>query len=128
MAKQPKRPKSKRQRKVERLQRKARYGPRWDEIRKKVYARDGNQCRACGAKNVKLNAHHILLLRVSQTNDERNLVTLCDSCHKIVEEKALSVLKSGGHKRDVVRMTHRWIMEMRSKHKNGRLIVEEKEQ
>ena len=123
----PKRPKTKQQKKVERLQRKARYGPRWDEIRKKVYKRDGNQCRACGAKNVKLNAHHILLLRVSQTNDERNLVTLCDSCHKIVEEKALRLLKSGGHKRDVIRMTHRWLFEMRSKHKDGKLIVEEED-
>lgn len=123
----PKRPKTKKQRKVERLQRKARYGPKWDAIRKKVYARDGNRCRACGATNVKLNAHHILLLRVSQTNDERNLVTLCDSCHKIVEEKALSVLKSGGHKKDVVRMTHRWLMEMRSKYKDGKLITENKE-
>lgn len=127
MMKSPKRPKSKTQRKVERLQRKARYGPRWNEIRKKVYARDGHQCRACGAKNVKLNAHHILLLRVSQTNDERNLVTLCDSCHKIIEEKALRLLKEGGHKRDVVRMTHRWLVEMRTTHRNGQLITEKKQ-
>lgn len=121
------RPKSKAQRKVERIQRKARYGPKWEIIRKKVYARDGNRCRACGITNVKLNAHHILLLRVSQTNDERNLVTLCDSCHKIVEEKALGLLKNGGHRRDVVRMTHRWLMEMRAKHRNGHLITEEEE-
>lgn len=121
----PKRPKTKKQKRVERLQRKARYGPNWDVIRKKVYARDGHACKACGARNVKLNAHHILLLRVSQTNDERNLVTLCDSCHKIIEEKSLGLLKAGGHKRDVVRLTHRWLTEMKAKYRNGKLITEE---
>jgi 5-methylcytosine-specific restriction endonuclease McrA len=118
------RPKTRAQRRYERESRKARYGPHWNEIRKKVYARDGYKCRACGAKNTKLNAHHILLLRVSKTNDERNLVTLCDSCHKIVEEKGLKLLKSGAHRSDVVRMTHRWIMEMNAKYKDGELITE----
>lgn len=119
-----KRPKTPAQKKLERLQRKARYGKSWDEIRKKVYQRDGNRCRACGAAGVKLNAHHILLLRVSQTNDERNLVTLCDRCHKIIEEKAIRLLQGGGHRFEVVRLTHRWLMEMRTKYKNGKLITE----
>ena len=120
-----KRPKTKQQKRLDRVQRKARYGPKWDEIRKRVYARDGHACKACGARNVKLNAHHIVLLRVSQNNSERNLVTLCDSCHKLIEEKALGVLKSGGHKKDVVRMTFRWLTEMRAKYRNGKLITEE---
>lgn len=110
---------------LERKQRKARYGPKWDEIRKKVYARDGHRCKACGSSNTKLNAHHILLLRVSQTNNERNLITLCDSCHKIVEEKAIKLLQSGGHKRDVYRMTMRWLVEMNAKYRNGKLLTEE---
>lgn len=121
-----KRPKTKQQRRLERAQRKARYGPKWDAIRKKVYARDGHACKACGARNTKLNAHHILLLRVSQTNDGRNLITLCDSCHKIIEEKSLKMLKAGGHKRDVVRLTYRWLAEMKIKYRNGKLIIEEK--
>jgi hypothetical protein len=122
-----KRPKTKAQLRLERKERKERYGKNWDIIRKKVYARDGYKCKACGASNVKLNAHHILLLRVSQTNDERNLVTLCDRCHKIVEEKAINLLKSGGHRRDVVRMTHRWLLEMNAKYRNGKLLTEEED-
>jgi hypothetical protein len=115
-----KRPKGKLQKKYERLQRKARYGPVWEEIRQKVYKRDGYRCRACGrAKgegNVrKLNAHHILLLRVSRTNDERNLITLCDECHREIENKALALLKAGGHRTDVVRLTYRWLIEKRAK-------------
>lgn len=125
--KKPQRPKTKAQLRLERKTRKARYGPKWDEIRKKVYARDGHRCRACGITNKKLNAHHVLLLRVSQTNDERNLITLCDSCHKIIEERAIKMLQSGGHKRDVYRATMRWLVEMNAKYKNGKLITEEKD-
>jgi 5-methylcytosine-specific restriction endonuclease McrA len=117
-----KRPKSRIQKRVERQKRKARYGPRWDEIRKLVYKRDGHRCRACGATNTKLNAHHILLLKVSKTNDDRNLITLCDRCHKMIESKALKLLKEGGHRKDIVRLTHRWLLEMNNKYKNGNLL------
>ena len=123
-----KRPATKQQKRYERAKRKARYGRSWDEVRMLVYKRDGFRCRACGrAKgegNVrKLNAHHILLLRVSQTNDPRNLVTLCDECHREVENKGLRLLKAGGHRRDVVRMTHRWLVEKRAQ-ATQKLMVE----
>src|SRR5208337_1797887 len=86
---------------------KARYGRNWDQIRESVYQRDGFRCRACGKavpEVFKLNAHHILLLRVSQTNDTRNLITLCDECHRTVENKGLAILRNGGHRFEVVRM------------------------
>ena len=105
------------QKKYERLQRQSRYGPKWEEIRHLVYKRDGNRCRACGRSRdevKKLNAHHVLLLKVSQSNDTRNLVTLCDKCHREIESKALAYLKAGGHKRDVVRLTFRWLIEKRA--------------
>lgn len=122
-----KRPQSKQQKRYERLKRKSRYGKSWGEIRQMVYKRDGFRCRACGRvkgdKGVrKLNCHHIVLLRVSQTNDPRNLVTLCDECHMLIESKSLKLLKSGGHKRDVVRMTHRWLLEKKAGQK--KLLVE----
>jgi hypothetical protein len=88
-----------------------------------VYQRDGYRCRSCGKHRgevKKLNAHHILLLRVSKTNDERNLITLCDQCHRIIENKALALLKSGGHKRDVVRMTYRYLLEQKAKRNESR--------
>lgn len=113
-----KRPKTKQQKLDERNKRKARYGRHWDEIRRRVYERDGYHCRACGRtipEIRKLNAHHILLLRVSQSNDIRNLITLCDECHKIIESKALVLLKRGGHRFEIVRLTHRWLMECKIK-------------
>ena len=106
-----KRPKTRQQKTAERAKRKARYGVYWNEIRQRVYERDGMRCRACGKGNTKLNAHHVLLLRVSQTNDMRNLITLCDACHMLVEARALRMLKSGQHRTDVVRMTFRWLQE-----------------
>jgi hypothetical protein len=56
----------------------------------------------------------LLLLRVSQTNDIRNLVTLCDECHKILESKAINLLKHGGHRSDVIRMSYRWLAEQKA--------------
>jgi len=112
---------SKQKRKFDRLKRKKRYGPRWDDIRKLVYKRDGERCRACGRHRSevhKLNAHHIILLRVSQTNDARNLITLCDECHVELEQKGLKLLKSGGHRKDIVRMTYRYLIEKRARMKN----------
>jgi len=111
-----KRPLTRQQRSADRAKRKARYGKHWEEVRHQVYQRDGNRCRACGrtyGQVKKLNAHHVLLLRVSQTNDTRNLITLCDECHRIVENKALSMLKRGAHRSEVVRMTYRWLSEQR---------------
>lgn len=118
-----KRKPTKLQKKYERVKRKSRYGKSWDEVRQLVYKRDGHRCRACGkAKGEggvrKLNAHHILLLRVSQTNSPKNLITLCDECHMQIESKALKLLKSGGHRKDVVRLTYRWLIEKRSSNKD----------
>ena len=114
----PKRKLTKQKRKWDRLQRKKRYGPHWDIIRESVYKRDGYRCRACGKgreKVHKLNAHHIILLRLSKTNDIRNLITLCDKCHIELEQKALKMLKCGAHRKDIVRMTYRYLAEKRKK-------------
>ena len=116
--KRRKRPLTKQQRHYERAKREQRYGPLWDDVRTKVYQRDGFKCRACGKARPqirKLNAHHILLLRVSQSNDPRNLITLCDECHREIETKAIRLLQAGGHRYEVVRMTYRWLIEKRAK-------------
>lgn len=112
-----KRVSNKQKKRWERLNRKKRYGPRWDDIRELVYKRDGYRCRACGASNVKLNCHHIILLRISKSNDAQNLITLCDKCHIEVEQKALKMLKEGKHKIDVVRMTYRFLIEKKAQNK-----------
>jgi len=112
-----KRVSNKQKKRWERLNRKKRYGPRWDDIRELVYKRDGYRCRACGrhkSQVKKLNAHHIILLRISQTNNDRNLITLCDECHIKLEQKALKMLKEGMHRRDIVRMTYRFLIEKKA--------------
>ena len=65
----------------ERIRKSAEYS----EWRRSVYRRDNHTCRNCGARGVKLHAHHIksfsahadLRLVVS------NGLTLCEKCHKL---------------------------------------------
>jgi DEAD/DEAH box helicase domain-containing protein len=74
-------------------------GPNWDQQRARARARDGHQCRHCGAPerpNRAHDVHHIQPFRtfgyVRGQNDHyleanrlENLVTLCTSCHQRVE-------------------------------------------
>ncbi|NMX22022.1 hypothetical protein C5S30_06250 [ANME-1 cluster archaeon GoMg4] len=57
------------------------YPENWDEIRKRIYRRDGWQCQKCGATNVQLHAHHIIPLSQGGSNEPDNLITLCKNCH-----------------------------------------------
>jgi hypothetical protein len=58
---------------------------RWKEIRKRVLDRDGYTCQLCGDKTKQLHVHHREIRRIGMNDDMDNLVTLCKSCHKIVE-------------------------------------------
>lgn len=62
----------------------------WKEIRKKARKRDNFTCRRCGIKErelgQKLDVHHIVPLNEGGRNDLSNLVTLCRSCHSLVEQ------------------------------------------
>jgi len=58
------------------------YPENWDEIRKKVYRKDGWTCQRCGIRNVKLHAHHLIPLSEGGLGEIENLVTLCERCHK----------------------------------------------
>jgi len=51
--------------------------------RRYVFARDDYQCQLCGAKKVKIEAHHILpkRKRPDLTLDKNNGITLCKECH-----------------------------------------------
>jgi len=75
------------------------YGPGWKAIRDRVRARDGYKCQVCGTPetpSTSLRAgrqhavHHKVPFRSFTTREEanrlENLVTLCPSCHKKVEE------------------------------------------
>ena len=49
-------------------------------LRRKVLKRDGWKCQNCGSKE-QLDVHHIIPRSRGGEDDERNLVTLCRTCH-----------------------------------------------
>lgn len=58
-----------------------------ENIRKAVIFRDGCKCKECGAKNVKLEIHHIKPRRLNGSNLLTNLITLCKKCHQKTKGK-----------------------------------------
>lgn len=59
------------------------HGKSWRSISERVREEE-NGCRVCGdAEN--LHVHHIIPVMSGGTNDDWNLMPLCDSCHPIVE-------------------------------------------
>ncbi|CAG1010838.1 DEAD-box ATP-dependent RNA helicase RhpA [Anaerolineales bacterium] len=75
------------------------YGPDWGKIRDRVRARDKYQCQVCGTPepdpSTSLRArqhdvHHKIPFRsftsAAEANHLENLITLCSSCHRKVEQ------------------------------------------
>ena len=50
--------------------------------REAILHRDNYTCQCCGKKNCRLEVHHIKFKRDGGTDDEENLITLCEDCHK----------------------------------------------
>ena len=67
-------------------------GKRWDVIAEFIQKRDKNQCRKCGrsGSDKVLNVHHLRreedIIHKWDPHLPTNLVTLCRSCHKILED------------------------------------------
>jgi DEAD/DEAH box helicase domain-containing protein len=69
------------------------YGPGWARIRDAVRKRDGYRCQVCGAPETgsrQHDVHHKIPFRAftsaTDANRPENLVTLCPSCHRKVEQ------------------------------------------
>lgn len=69
------------------------YGSNWEHIRQSILLRDGYRCSLCGreqAAGVKLQVHHKKPFRTfsdrTLANQPSNLVTLCEQCHRRVEQ------------------------------------------
>jgi len=66
----------------------------WKKTRENVLERDGRECKFCGVSNEQhkaeydreLSAHHIIPKSDGGSDTEDNLVTVCSSCHKTIEE------------------------------------------
>jgi len=56
--------------------------PSWWTVRDEARA---DECYNCGASRCKLDVHHIVPLSAGGTNEDWNLMTLCESCHRTVE-------------------------------------------
>ena len=52
--------------------------------REAVLHRDNYTCQCCGKKNCRLEVHHIRFKSDGGTDDEENLITLCEDCHKAI--------------------------------------------
>ena len=83
------------------------YGPNWQQQRQLALARDGHQCRTCGATEGMLHIHHIRPFReynyIPGQNDHYllanqldNLATLCPACHRRAEAGQQSRSALGG--------------------------------
>ena len=57
--------------------------------REAVLHRDNYTCQCCGKKHVRLEVHHIIFRSMGGTDDERNLITLCEKCHKAIHDGIL---------------------------------------
>ena len=58
-----------------------------------VRHRDNYTCQCCGKKNIKLEVHHIVYRSQGGTDDENNLITLCENCHDKLHKGKLTLNK-----------------------------------
>lgn len=61
--------------------------------REAVLNRDNYTCQCCGKKHVRLEVHHIIFRSMGGTDDEKNLITLCEKCHKAIHDGILILTK-----------------------------------
>ena len=58
-----------------------------------ILHRDCYTCQCCGKKNTRLEVHHIIYRSQGGTDDENNLITLCEDCHSKVHDGKLIIDK-----------------------------------
>jgi len=61
--------------------------------REAVLYRDNYTCQYCGKKHIKLEVHHIIYRSRGGTDNENNLITLCEDCHKAVHNGDIVINK-----------------------------------
>lgn len=61
--------------------------------REAVLHRDNYTCQCCGKKNTRSEVHHIIFRSQGGTDDENNLITLCEDCHAGVHNENIVTTK-----------------------------------
>ena len=74
--------------------------------REAVLHRDNYTCQCCGKKNCRLEVHHIKFKSNGGTDDEENLITLCEDCHKGVHSGTVIINKKPKKSKNLKYATH----------------------
>lgn len=62
------------------------------DLRKQILERDNKTCQRCGIMSeIGLHLHHIISRKDGGTDSLENLVTLCPSCHIILEPRRIEL-------------------------------------
>ena len=81
--------------------------------RSAILHRDGYTCQCCGKKNCRLEVHHIIFRSNGGTDDEENLITLCEDCHKGVHAGTIVLDKKPKKSKNLKYATHMSIIRSR---------------
>lgn len=81
--------------------------------REAILHRDKYTCQCCGKKNCRLEVHHIKFRRDGGTDDEENLITLCEDCHKGVHAGTVVLNKKPKKSKNLKHATHMSIIRSR---------------
>ena len=68
--------------------------------------RDNYTCQCCGKKNCRLEVHHVKFKSNGGTDDEENLITLCEDCHKGVHDGTVILSKKPKKSKNLKYATH----------------------
>ena len=81
--------------------------------REAILHRDNYTCQCCGKKNCRLEVHHIRFKSNGGTDDEENLITLCEDCHKGVHAGTVILNKKPKKSKNLKYATHMSIIRNR---------------
>ena len=65
----------------------------WSSKREAILNRDRYICQICGKKHTRLEVHHIIYRSNGGTDDENNLITLCEDCHSGIHNGKVVLVK-----------------------------------
>ena len=74
--------------------------------REAILYRDNYTCQCCGKKNCRLEVHHVKFRSNGGTDDEGNLLTLCEDCHKGVHAGTVVLSKKPKKSKNLKYATH----------------------
>lgn len=74
--------------------------------REAILHRDNYTCQCCGKKNCRLEVHHVKFKSNGGTDDEENLLTLCEDCHKGVHAGTIVLNKKPKKSKKLKYATH----------------------